>query len=247
MKISIVTPCYNSVLTIEATIQGVLSQKNVDVEHIVIDGGSTDGTVDIIKKYNDKIFYWVSEKDNGIYDAMNRGIKMASGKIIGILNSDDLFDNDKVLANVIEAFRDEKIEAVYGDVGYFSTDVNKMTRIWRAGEYRENKLNNGWIIPHPALFLHRTVYEKCGLFNSNFKIAGDYEFILRILKIYRVNIKYFPRVLVRMYNGGASGRDIGQRRIGWKELKRAWLVNNLKIPSFFIARRILSKLTQFLI
>jgi len=128
-----------------------------------------------------------------------------------------LFDNNEVLKLVAEAFNDSKIEAVYGDIKYFASDVNKTTRLWRAEKYQENKLNNGWVIPHPALFLRSEVYEKCGLFRTDFKLAGDYEFILRILKIHKINLKYFPKVLVRMDNGGASANSLKQRIKGWKE------------------------------
>lgn len=247
MKISLITPAYNSAATIARTIDSVVAQNYSDLEYIIIDGASKDKTAEIVSGFKDRInIKFVSEIDQGIYDAMNKGIKLAGGEIIGILNSDDLFDNDKVLANVAEAFNDPKIDAVYGDVKYFSKDVNKITRLWRAGKYSESKLNNGWVIPHPALFLRRAVYEKSGLFNPDFKIAGDYEFILRILKIHKVNVKYLPQALVRMYNGGASGRDIGQRRRGWEELKMAWSVNNLKIPRLFILRRVLFKVGQYL-
>lgn len=245
MKLSLITPSYNSAAAIARTINSVLAQNYPDLEYIIIDGASSDNTKEIVLSYQNKInIKFISEPDNGIYDAMNKGVKLTTGEIVGILNSDDLFDNSEVLKKVSESFNDKKIEAVYGDIKYFADDVNKITRYWQSGEYSVNKLNNGWVIPHPALFLRKSVYEKCGLFKTDFKIAGDYEFILRILKIYKVNVKYLPTVLVKMYDGGTSGSSLKQRRKGWRELKNAWLVNNLKVPLFFILRRVLFKISQ---
>lgn len=246
MKISLITPSYNSAKTISRTIDSVVAQNYFDLEYIIIDGASTDDTFKVIEGYREKInIKFVSEKDNGIYDAMDKGIRMATGDIIGILNSDDLFDNDKVLKTVNEAFADSEIDAVYGDIKYFSDDANRTTRYWRAGKYRESKLNNGWIIPHPALFVRKAVYDKYGLYNIDFKIAGDYEFILRALKINKIKVKYIPSVFVRMYDGGISGRNLEQRKKGWQELKKAWTVNGLKLPKLFIYRRVIFKLSQY--
>ena len=187
MTISLITPTYNSAQTIFRTIESVTAQNYSELEYIIIDGASKDNTKDIILGFKDKInIKFISEADQGIYDAMNKGIKLASGEVVGILNSDDMFDNPEVLMKVAALFNDNKIAAVYGDIKYFASDVNKTTRLWRAGKYQENKLNNGWVIPHPSLFIRREVYEKCGLFRTDFKLAGDYEFILRILKIHKI-------------------------------------------------------------
>lgn len=248
MKISLITPSYNSKKTISRTIESVIAQNYSDLEYIIIDGSSKDDTGEIVASYQDKInIKFISEPDKGIYDAMNKGIKMATGDIVGILNSDDFYENDNVLKTVSEAFNEQKVDAVYGDISYFSTDINKVSRYWRAGEYDENKLNDGWIMPHPSLFLRKSVYEKCGYFNLDFKIAADYEFMLRILKIHKVNIKYIPRVFVRMYSGGNSGSSLKQRIKGWQELRNSWKINHLKVPLFFTARRVLSKVSQFLL
>lgn len=247
MTLSLITPSYNSSKTIARTIDSVIAQDYSDLEYIIIDGASTDDTLKIIKSYREKInIKLVSEGDGGIYDAMNKGIRMATGDIIGILNSDDLFDNNRVLKTVSEAFADFQIDAVYGDIKYFGGDVDKTTRYWRTGEYREDKLNNGWVIPHPALFLRRSVYEKAGLFNTDFKIASDYEFILRILKIHKIKVKYISEVFVLMYDGGTSASSFSQRKKGWRELRNAWATNNLKTPRFFITRRLLFKFFQYI-
>lgn len=249
MKITIITPTYNSEKTIERTIKSILSQSYNNIEHIIVDGKSTDKTIDIVKKYQEiypiKLF---SEIDKGIYDAMNKGIELSTGEIINILNSDDVYDNDQVLKMVVSVFKDNKrIDAVYGDIKYFSNDTNKNTRVWRAGNYNEKKLNNGWIIPHPALFVKKSVYEKYGKFNLKFTIAADYEFILRILKIHKIKCIYVPTFFVKMYNDGKSAKNIKQRIIGWKELKMAWKINKLKTPKFFIFRRIIFKVSQYIL
>lgn len=247
MTLSLITPSYNSAKTIARTIDSVIAQNYADLEYIIIDGASSDNTAEIVASYQDKIkINFISESDKGIYDAMNKGVKLATGEIVGILNSDDLFDNDKVLLTISDAFKDKTIDAVYGDIKYFSDDINKVSRYWQSGEYKESKLNNGWIIPHPALFLRKAVYGKCGSFNIDFKIAGDYEFILRLLKIHKINVKYIPSVFVRMYDGGTSASNLEQRRKGWEELKKAWTVNNLKVPSLYIIRRLLFKLSQYI-
>lgn len=244
MKLSLITPSYNSALTISRTIDSVIAQNYSDLEYIIIDGGSSDKTAEIVASYQDRLkINFISEPDKGIYDAMNKGIKLATGDVIGILNSDDLFYDDKVLSTVATVFSDVKIEVVYGDIKYFSDDINKTSRYWKTGEYKESKLNNGWTIPHPALFVRKSVYNQVGLYNIDFKIAGDYEFILRILKKYQFKIKYIPQVLVKMFAGGTSGRQRGQ---GWSELKKAWTVNGLPVPKLFILRRVLFKVSQLI-
>jgi glycosyltransferase involved in cell wall biosynthesis len=247
MKISIITPTYNSASTLARAIDSVLIQNYPDLEYIIIDGASTDNTKEIISTYQNKLnIKFISEPDNGIYDAMNKGVKLATGDIIGILNSDDFYENGEVLRDVGVAFQDERIEAVYGDIKYFGSDTNKITRYWKTGEYKEKKFNNGFMIPHPTLFVRKSVYDKYGLFNTDLRLAADYEFILRLLKIHKINLKYIPKVFVKMYNGGISGNSLKQRMKGWQEDKKAWEINNLKTPRLFILRRVVSKLSQFL-
>lgn len=247
MKISIITPSYNSRQTIERTIKSVLSQKNVEIEYIIIDGVSKDDTLQIINKYSDRIAKIISEPDKGIYDAMNKGIGLATGEIIGIINSDDYLANDSVLADVAAGFAASDVGAVYGDISYFEEgEENRTVRIWRAGEFNEKKLNSGWAMPHPALFVQKSVYNKIGLYRTDMKLAADYEFMLRLLKLYKVKVAYLPKILTRMQSGGVSGRNLKFRMTGWNELKKCWLVNNLKLPPFFILRRVLSKVGQFI-
>jgi len=246
MKLSLVTVSKNSERTIEQTIQSVLSQSYPNIEYIFIDGGSTDGTVDIIKKYEDRVTYWVSEPDSGIYDAMNKGIKKATGDIVGILNTDDFYANEKVLEKVVQCFeKDKEVDACYGDLVYVKkNNPDKIVRYWKTGEYKEKLLKYGWMPPHPTLFVRRDVYDRCGLFRTDFSIAADYEFILRILKKCKVKIAYIPEVLVHMRSGGESGRSLGQRIKAWRELYTAWKVNSLRPPFFLVLTRVISKLPQ---
>lgn len=246
MKFSVITISYNSEATINDTIQSVLSQDYPDIEYIIVDGGSKDNTLEIINKYKDKIAKIISEPDQGIYDAMNKGIKLATGEVIGILNSDDFYKNSNVLSNVAKVFQQTGLEAVYGNIEYIDQEeINRVVRFWKAGEYKEKKLNFGWIMPHPAFFVKKEIYNKYGLFNLDFKIASDYELMLRFLKN-GLKISYLSETLVCMREGGYSAKSLSQRRAGWTELKKAWQVNNFNLPLFFIARRILAKIKQYL-
>lgn len=246
MKISIITPSFNSEKTIEKTIQSVISQTYQNLEYIIIDGGSKDRTLKIVEKYKEKIAKIFSGPDEGLYDAMNKGIEWATGEVVGILNSDDFYPHSNVLEKVVEAFLESGSQAVYGDVAFFKGDnYSKIIRFWRAGEFKEKKLNWGWAPPHPAFFLKKEVYQKYGLFRLDFKIAADYELMLRLFKIHKISVFYLPEVLVYMRQGGESSRNLWQRIKGWKELRKAWRVNNLQTPKFFILRRVLSKIGQY--
>ncbi len=245
MKISIITVCFNSKNTIEDTIKSVLAQTYKEIEYIIIDGGSTDGTREILERYKNKITKIVSEPDRGMYDAMNKGIGYATGEVVGILNSDDFYTNTTVLQKVVECFEDECIDACYGDLQYVDRDnASKKVRFWRAGTYRKEKVASGWIMPHPTFFVKRDVYMKYGVFNTNFKIAGDYELMLRFLSK-NITMTYVKETWVSMREGGTSARNFKQRVRGWKELCKAWKVNNMNVPIFFILRRIISKIKQY--
>lgn len=244
MKISIITVCRNSADTIEDAILSVLNQKNIDLEYIIIDGGSTDGTMDIINKYKDKIVRIISEKDNGVYDAMNKGIALATGDVVGIINSDDFYRNDNILEEVAGSFR-EGADAVYGDLLYVSRSAkDKIVRNWKAGEYDPKNLKRGWIPPHPTFFVKKEAYQKYGVYNADFKIAGDYELMLRFLTK-GARVFYLKKDLVCMREGGHSAKNIFHRLKGWRELYKAWRVNGLRAPTFFVLVRTVSKLSQY--
>jgi len=250
MKFSIITPSYNSAKTISDTINSIINQTHKDLEYIIIDGLSRDNTVDIVRKYQDNNqIKLVSEKDAGIYDAMNKGVKMTTGDIVGILNSDDFYYNDDVLNKVNKVFEsDDSIDAVYGDLVYVDQDdITKQTRYWRSGEYNEKNINWGWIMPHPTVFIRKRVYDHSDkIFDTQFSIAADYELLLRLLKVNKIKVHYLPERITKMRAGGTSGRDLKHRIRGWKELRLAWTVNHLRVPSLFIVRRVLGKVGQFL-
>ena len=208
IKISIITVCYNSAITIEDTINSVLNQKNASVEHILVDGASTDGTVEIIQNYF-SITKLVSEEDNGIYDAMNKGIALATGDIVGILNADDFYANENVLESVAKVFLDPTIEACYGDLVYVKQDnVDQVVRFWKSRDYASGLIKSGWIPAHPTFFVRKSVYDKLGSFDLNYKIAADFELLFRFIEQNKIKTKYFPRVLVKMRLGGTSNKNI---------------------------------------
>ncbi|MFA7245506.1 MAG: glycosyltransferase family 2 protein [Candidatus Magasanikbacteria bacterium] len=246
MKISLITISYNSAKTIEKTIQSVLSQTYTDIEYIIIDGASTDGTLKIFNKYKDKISKIISEKDKGIYDAMNKGISLATGDVVGIINSDDFYIDEFSIAKVMDCFENNKVDACYANLEYLNREnIDKKVRSWRAGEYDQKKLSSGWAPPHPTFFVKKEIYEKYGKFNLDFKIAADYELMLRFL-IKGINIVYINENLVCMREGGHSAKSVAQRIKGWQEIRKSWQVNNRQVPKCLIFRRILSKLSQYI-
>jgi len=249
MKISLITPTYNSAKTIRDTLDSVAGQTYRDLEYIIIDGVSRDETLAIITEYQERLdIRLISEPDAGLYDAMNKGIGLASGDIVGILNSDDFFKSKTSLEKIMTGFQSNpQAEACYADLEFVSPDnPHKVVRFWKAGTYQEKKLNNGWIIPHPTFFVKRRVYQQFGAFRPEFKLAGDYELLLRLLKLHHLPVAYVPEILVCMRAGGESGRNIKQRQTGWQELEKAWAINGLKLPRLFILRRIFFKLHQYL-
>ncbi len=251
MKISIITVCFNSGSTIRETIESVLSQvisEDDIIEYILIDGNSTDNTLSIIREYNERISYIVSEEDKGIYDAMNKGIRLASGEIVGILNSDDLFDNDTVISEVAQAFNfNHGIDAVYGDIFYFKTkSPDKSIRFWKSKPYYLTFFDDGYVIPHPALFVRKMVYDSVGLYYPNFKISSDYEWMLRAFKIHKFSPFYLKKVLVKMRMGGESTKNWKNIVIGNIEVYRSWRMNGIPLPLLFYLRRIIFKVRQLI-
>jgi glycosyltransferase len=193
MKISIITTCHNSSKTIEDTINSVLSQDYDNIEYIIIDGNSKDDTHKIIAKYKNKISQIVSEPDEGIYDAMNKGIKLTTGHIVGFLNSDDLYASKSTISQVANSMQQNDYEAVYGDLLYVDKkDINKIVRYWQAGNYIKGAFRTGWVIPHPTFFCLKILFDKFGYFNEKFQIAADFELMLRIRSFGLNNLKLSP-------------------------------------------------------
>lgn len=248
MKISIITVVYNNEKTIKDALNSVLGQTYKDIEYIIVDGKSNDKTVSIIKEYKNKLGCFISEKDFGIYDAMNKGINAATGDVIGILNSDDLYQDTNVIETVMNQFnQNPSIDIVYGDLVYVKSDnVNKVVRNWKSNPYYNSFFENGNVPPHPSLFVKKSVYEKAGLFNLDFKLAADYEFMLRIFKKYNFNSKYINRVIVKMRLGGATNQSFSNIIRQNIEIINAWNHNELKLPFLLMPLRIIKRLIQFI-
>ena len=227
MKISIITVCYNSASTIHDTFESVLNQTYSDIDYIIVDGNSNDGTISIIKEYEPKFngkMRWISEPDNGLYDAMNKGIKIANGDIIGILNSDDYYASNNVLALVINTISKRNIDSCYGNLLYIKK--NRPYRFWKAGEKKSFKL--GWMPPHPSFFVRRNIYEKYGLFRLDCGVNADYELMLRFLEVYNISTIWLNHTIVCMNVGGKSNKNFQSRIDAIVNDKIAWTVNNVR-------------------
>lgn len=208
-KISVVTAVYNRKHTVAYALDSVLSQTYPNVEPVVIDGASTDGTRDVLELYRARIPVLVSEPDKGIYDALNKGIRHSNGDVVGFLHADDLFAHDAVLQRIASAFEALDVEAVYGDLVYVDkSDPSRIVRYWKAGTFDAAKLRQGWMPPHPTFYVRRKVYERLGLFDTRYRIAADYDSIVRFLFLAGISVAYIPEVLVRMRVGGASNRSL---------------------------------------
>lgn len=245
MKISIVTAVYNRAGVISQALESMKMQSWANVEHIIIDGVSTDGTIEILKPLESENCILVSEPDSGIYDALNKGFARATGDIIGLLHSDDFFADSQVLESVAEVFSNTSVDAVYGDLDYVDRNNESRTiRRWRPGEYHRSKLSFGWMPPHPTLFLRREVIERWGAFDNEFRIAGDYDAILRYFGKGGIDAAYIPRVLVKMRTGGESNRSIA--RIVSKTVEDYRALRRNRIGGLgALAYKNLSKVKQF--
>lgn len=245
-KVTIITVCYNSAKTIEDTILSVINQTYDNIEYIIVDGLSTDNTLEIVNKYKDKIAKIVSEKDAGLYDAINKGIGLATGDIIANLNSDDFYMDNNVIADVVAKMEAEKAVTLYADLYYVDAiDTNKVTRNWVSGAYKKGIFFKGWMPPHPTFFVRKSVYDNYGKFNLELKSAADYEIMLRFIHKHECSISYLPRVIVRMRVGGVSNVSLINRLKANREDKKAWEINGLKPKSFTLIFKPLSKVLQF--
>jgi glycosyltransferase involved in cell wall biosynthesis len=244
MKVSIITVSFNSAKTIRQTIDSVLAQDYEDLEYIVIDGASKDGTVEILKSYGDKIKF-ISERDKGIYDAMNKGMKMATGEIVGTIGSDDFYPDNKVIGCIMKIFKESETDTLYGDIQFINPDdTDTIVRYWKAGAYHLNNWLKGWMPPHPTFYLKKSLLEKYGYFVTDFKCAGDYELMLRILYKHRATSYYLPQTLMTMRNGGTSTASLKHRYVANMEDRRAWRINQLKPRWYTLWWKPLSKVIQ---
>lgn len=246
MKISIITISFNAEETISDTIKSVINQDYENIEYIVVDGASKDKTVTIVRSFGFKVSQFISEPDKGIYDAMNKGISLATGDIIGILNADDIYADSKVISDVVTKFQEDKAEGLYADLVYVKReDTSKITRYWRSGNYTKGKFLKGWMPPHPTFFVKREIYEKFGKFNLELRSAADYEIMLRFIHRHEIKISYLPRVITKMRVGGQSNVTLKNRIKANKEDREAWRINGLKPGVFTMIRKPLSKVGQF--
>ncbi|MFC1812264.1 glycosyltransferase family 2 protein [Thermodesulfobacteriota bacterium] len=244
VKISTITVVLNGAATIRDCIESVQIQTHPP-EHIIIDGGSTDGTLDIINEYP-QISQIISEPDNGIYDAMNKGIGLATGDVVGILNADDIYADSNILSKVAKAFESESINACYGDLIYVNpTHPDQVDRWWRSGEYRPNRFYWGWMPPHPTFFVQKSVYDRYGYFNPALGSSADYELMLRLLLKYRIRPAYIPEVLIQMRTGGISNVSIKNRLLANRNDRLAWKVNGIKPCPWTLWLKPIRKIPQY--
>ena len=246
MKVSIVIVVYNNRRTVAQAIEAVLSQRYADIELIVVDGASTDGTREVLAQYASKISVLVSEPDRGIYDALNKGIGLATGDIIGFLHSDDLLADEAAITRVVDCMKDSTVDAVYGDLVYVrQDDTARVVRTWRAGVFSQTSLGRGWMPPHPTFYARREIYQRFGNFDTTFRVAADYDCMLRFLKA-GIRVTYIPHLQVRMRVGGISNRSFASIVAKSVEDVRALRKNNIgaavalicknvrKVPQFFL-------------
>ncbi|PBQ31321.1 glycosyl transferase [Sphingobacteriaceae bacterium] len=246
MKISIITITYNSAATLEETLLSVINQTYHDIEYIIVDGKSTDDTLKIIDKHKDKISKVISEKDKGLYDALNKGIDMATGDVIGILHSDDFYIDNQVIEKYAKTFLKNNSDSVYSDLYYVDkSNTDKIIRKWKSGDYSEKSFINGWMPPHPTFFLKKEIYKKFGKFNTDFKSAADYELMLRFIEKNKISISYLPEYTVKMRVGGKSNVSVQNRVNANFEDRRAWEINGLKPRFYTLYLKPFRKILQF--
>lgn len=243
--ITIITACFNNESSIEETIISVLSQTYKNVEYIVIDGKSSDKTLEIVNKYQKKISKIISEKDTGIYDALNKGISFANGQIIGFLHADDIFADNNILKIIAENFSEKSCEAVFGDLQYISkADTSKIIRNWKSGIFNYKNLKKGWMPPHPTFYVKKSVYDKYGKFNTNYKISADYDLMMRFLSLHKINPSYIPEIIVKMRVGGKSNKSF--RNILLKMNEDLKIIRKNEIGGIFtLFKKNISKIPQF--
>lgn len=247
IRITVVTPCLNSRETIRDNIESITSQ-SYPANHVIIDGVSTDGTLDVIRKCCAENTTIVSEPDHCEFDAMNKGVALADGDVINILNSDDFYAHEDVLAKVAEVFQDPKIDCCYGDLVYVDkTDTDKVVRLWKSGPYDPNRFLRGWMPPHPTFFLRREIYRKFGGYRLDLPLAADYELMLRYMFKHRITVAYIPEVLVRMRTGGKANVTLRHRLAAHKSARKAWTNNGLKPKLWTLPLKPLSKITQYFV
>ena len=245
MKISVITVCYNAADHIEDCIKSVITQDYPAIEYIIIDGGSTDGTVEIVEKYLEDITHFSSEPDEGIYDAMNKGISRATGDIIGLLNADDMYAHPAVISRIASEFEEKETDTLFGDLVYFKgKDHQKIVRYFPGKGYRPDWWSRGLMPPHPTFFVRRQMYELHGGFDTSYEICADFDFMVRLFHREKSSYTYIPEVLVRMRQGGSSTSGISSTLTINKEMLKACQKYGIKTNLFKIYLKYFSKLAQ---
>lgn len=246
MKVSIITVCFNSQTTIRDTIESVLTQTYPDIEYIIVDGQSTDKTLDIIHEYQDRIAKIISEPDKGIYDAMNKGVASATGEVIGILNSDDFYRNDKSVAEVVAAFQNSpSVDMVLGGVDFAQEEnLNHIVRYYKSTGFKPWKLRFGLMAPHPGAFIRRKAYDQVGAYKINYKISADFDFFVRSLLVHKLRFKIEDKIWVRMRIGGVSTSGLQSYKISTQEMYRSFKENKLYTNFLFLLVRLPLKILQ---
>ncbi|TWU27158.1 PGL/p-HBAD biosynthesis glycosyltransferase [Novipirellula galeiformis] len=247
MKISVITAVFNRESTLASTIDSVASQLATEHEHILVDGMSTDGTADVIAANKPRIATSIREPDDGIYDALNKGIRAATGDVVGFLHADDLFYSREALRRISDTFSREKVDAVYGDLVYVdAANPDRVIRYWKSGHFDARRFRRGWMPPHPTVYVRKSVYEKFGMYLTDFGSAADYEWIVRLMVHQQIRVGYIPEILVKMRVGGESNATLKNRITANRDDRRAWTANGLKPPWGLRLTKPLSKLPQFL-
>ncbi|HLZ17458.1 MAG TPA: glycosyltransferase family 2 protein [Cyclobacteriaceae bacterium] len=247
MKISLITVSFNSAATIADTVESIRSQDYPDIEYIVVDGASTDGTVEILKSFATEIDQWISEPDKGIYDAMNKAIRRATGEVVGILNSDDFYSARDIVSQVAAAFGDAQVDAVFGDLVFVDPhNLKKVVRKYSSAKWYPEKFARGFMPAHPTFFVRRKYYEQIGLFKTDYKIAADYELLIRFLYVHKLKYKYLPINMVTMRRGGVSSSGIRSNIILNDEIIRGCRENGIRTNIFKVYPKYFIKLFELL-
>ncbi len=246
MKISIITVCYNSEKHIKTAIESVVNQTYKNIEYIVVDGASKDRTVDIIKSYGDKITKMVSEPDKGIYDAMNKGFQMATGDYLAVINSDDFYISNDAIENVVNELNKKQTDSLFADLIYVEeNNTDKQVRYWKSNKFVKGSFKKGWHPAHPTFFVKNEIYKKFGYFDLSFKLAADFELMLRFLEKHQISSCYLPKPIIKMRLGGATNKNLKNIYNQNIECYRAFKVNDLSVSILYPLYRLLPKLIQF--
>jgi glycosyltransferase involved in cell wall biosynthesis len=247
MKVSIITVVYNNEKTISHAVDSVLSQDYGDIEYIVVDGNSKDGTMDVLRGYGNRISKLISEKDKGLYDAMNKGIRAATGDVVGILNSDDFFYNNSIISSIVAGFKkNPSLDAVVGDIVFVKDDIEKVLRHYSSRKWQPRKFAWGYMPAHPSFFVKRELFEKLGYYKLDYKIAADYELLVRFLLVNKIKWEYLPVITTKMRMGGASTKNLNSIITLNKEIRRGCRENNVYTNYLMIYSKYLFKPFEFL-